>query len=108
MAQHSEKLTISGELSIEQLELCRNGFTYQNQSYILLLNLFEQENIRKVSTSHIEFGQSIDMSNDMALCLKNKNTPPLQIYPIGYIIFLEVKKWMRKNIPIVLMKKKRQ
>ncbi len=48
------------------------------------------------------------MSNDMALCLKNKNTPPLQIYPIGYIIFLEVKKWMRKNIPIVLMKKKRQ
>lgn len=30
MAQHSEKLTISGELSIEQLELCRNGFTYQN------------------------------------------------------------------------------
>ena len=67
-AQRAEKLTISGALPIEQLELYMNGFTSQNYSYVLLLDLFEHENIKKVLTSHIRFGQSIDMSHDMALC----------------------------------------
>lgn len=60
----------SEELGIERLYLRTEGYTAQNYSYSLLQDLFEKENIRKIPTSHVIFGGSVDMSHDMALCLK--------------------------------------
>lgn len=73
IAKDKGKLTemaYSGVIPIEQLDLYISGLTSQNYSYTLLLDLFERENISKVATSHVEFGQSFDKSHDMALCLK--------------------------------------
>lgn len=65
------KLIISGEfVFLRNLVNYKKGFTTQNYSYSLLLNEFKNENIKKVVTSHVRYGQSQDMSNDMALCLK--------------------------------------
>ncbi len=65
-----EKMVLSGNISLDQLDLYLRGLTSQNYSYSLLLDLFEKENIKKVATSHIVYGQSFDTSHDMALCLK--------------------------------------
>lgn len=67
-----DKLVYSGTISIDQLGLYMSGLTSQNYSYFLLLDLFEKENIKKIATSHVEFGQSFDKSHDMALCLKKR------------------------------------
>lgn len=59
-------------ITFDQYQLYMNGFTLQNYSYILLLELLEQENIKKVLTSHVYFGQSFDSSNDMAIIYQKK------------------------------------
>lgn len=65
-----DELVYSGRLAIDQLDLYLRGMTSQNYSYVLLLDLFEKENIKKVATTRVEFGQSFDDAHDMALCLK--------------------------------------
>lgn len=68
--KYPEKLVCSSLITLEQYLFYKKGFTSQNYDYTLLLNLFEKENIERVSTSHIRYGQSIDMTHDMALFLK--------------------------------------
>lgn len=65
-----DELVHAGTISFEQLPLYLKGMTSQNYAYTLLMDLFEKENIKKVVTEHVQFGQSFDMSHDMALCLK--------------------------------------
>lgn len=65
-----DDLVYSRKISTRQLGVYLVGMTAQNYAYTLLLDLFEKENIKKVVTEHVEFGQSFDKSHDMALCLK--------------------------------------
>lgn len=65
-----QDIVYSGSINFEQLNLYMKGLTSQNYSYLLLLDLFENENIQKIDTAHIEFGQSFDKSHDMAVFLK--------------------------------------
>lgn len=46
------------------------GLTTQNLSYHYLENAFQNEPIEKIPTKHIQYGQSSDMSHDMALILR--------------------------------------
>ena len=46
------------------------GLTSQNRSYSLLYEKVKDENIEKIQTEHVEYGQSIDMSHDVAILLK--------------------------------------
>lgn len=65
-----DELVHAGTITVSQLPLYLQGMTSQNYAYSLLLDLFEKENIKKVVTEHVQFGQSFDTSHDMALCLK--------------------------------------
>lgn len=65
-----DELVYSGTIGFDQLPLYLQGMTSQNYAYSLLFDLFEKENIKKVVTEHVQFGQSFDTSHDMALCLK--------------------------------------
>ncbi len=67
---HPDKLVPSGAMTLDQYPYYIAGLTTQNYSYSKLLDTFEDDPITLVPTSHIEFGQSKDMSHDLALCLK--------------------------------------
>lgn len=68
-----DEFVYSGDISFNQLDVYLQGMTSQNYAYTLLLDLFENENIKKVATLPVGFGQSFDASQDMALCLKKCN-----------------------------------
>lgn len=68
--EYPRKLMYSEGITLNRLYLHLEGYTFQNYSYSLIQDLFENENIRKIPTSHVIFGRSVDMSHDMALCLK--------------------------------------
>ena len=71
MYDKSRKLLSSSIMtSFEEMEMYQNDLTSQNYSYSLLLDMFQHENIKKVLTNHIVYGQSLDKSHDMALILK--------------------------------------
>lgn len=59
-------------IPLTKFETYLQGLTSQNYAYTLLLDLFDKENIKKVATAHVEFGQSFDTSHDMALCLNKQ------------------------------------
>lgn len=65
-----DKIVPSGAMTLEQYPYYMQGLTTQNLSYSLLLDAFKDDNLSLIPTSHIEFGQSKDMSHDLALCLK--------------------------------------
>lgn len=67
---NSNQLVLSNVTTINQLSQFMMGLTSQNYAYSLLLDAFKGEFIKKVVTDHVQFGQSKDMSHDMALCLK--------------------------------------
>lgn len=46
------------------------GLTTQNLSYHYLEEAFKNDPIEKIQTEHIQYGQSIDMSHDMAIVLR--------------------------------------
>lgn len=68
--EHPDKFLPSGAISFEDVPYYKKGLTSQNRSYSLLLDNFAHEPIDKIVTEHIEYGQSIDMSHDMAVMLK--------------------------------------
>lgn len=68
--KYPEQLVTSGAITMKQLSLYEEGYTSQNYSYKLIEDLFRNENIRKICTSHVVFGCSVDMSQDVALCLR--------------------------------------
>jgi hypothetical protein len=63
-------VAMSGALSLFKYGLYEEGLTAQNLSYCKLLDIFKDDNIEVVETNPVGFGQSIDMSHDMALFLK--------------------------------------
>lgn len=60
----------SGMIIINQLAQHMMGLTTQNYAYSLLLDEFKEEFAKRIATNHVQYGQSQDMSHDMALCLK--------------------------------------
>lgn len=68
--EHPDKFLPSGAIRMVDLPYYQKGLTAQNRSYSLLLDKFEQEPIEKIATEHIVYGQSVDMSHDMAIMLK--------------------------------------
>lgn len=68
--EHPDKFLPSGAIRMEDLPYYQKGLTSQNRSYSLLLDKFGHEPIDKIPTEHVEYGQSIDMSHDMAIMLK--------------------------------------
>jgi len=68
-----DEFVYSEDISLNQLDVYLQGMTSQNYAYTLLLDLFKNENIKKVATLPVGFGQSFDASQDMALCLKKCN-----------------------------------
>lgn len=67
---HPDKIVPSGAMTFDQYPYYLAGLTTQNLSYSKLLDTFAKDPIKLVPTEHIEFGQSKDMSHDLALCLK--------------------------------------
>lgn len=69
-AENPDKFLPSGAISVEDVPLYQMGLTSQNRSYSLLYDRFKDEPIEKIQTEHVEYGQSIDMSHDVAIMLK--------------------------------------
>ena len=70
MIIRGESPILSGAISFEEMEKYMNGFTGQNLSYSMLLDEFKNDPIKMIQTAHVYFGQSMDKSHDLALCLK--------------------------------------
>lgn len=68
--EHPDKFLPSGAIRFEDMAFYLQGLTSQNRSYSLLYDRFKDENIEKIQTEHVEYGQSIDMSHDVAMLLK--------------------------------------
>ncbi len=68
--EHPDKFLPSGAIRKIDLPYYLMGLTSQNRSYSLLLDKFKDEPIEKILTEHIRYGQSLDMSHDMAIMLK--------------------------------------
>lgn len=64
------RIVSSGPIGFEQVPDYIKGLTTQNYAYSLLLDEFKEESIKKIETEHVQYGQSQDMSHDMALCLR--------------------------------------
>lgn len=67
---HPERVVGTGAISTDQLEDYLKGHTTQNLAYSYLMDVFKNDPIKELPTNHIQFGQSTDMSHDMALILK--------------------------------------
>lgn len=70
MKKNHNNIVPPGVLTFDRLEFYRKGLTTQNYAYCLLLDEFRNDPVSKIATNHIVYGQSEDMSHDMALCLK--------------------------------------
>lgn len=65
------KVVSTGALNFEDyFKYYLPGLTTQNLSYHYLFEAFKDDNIEKIPTSHVEYGQSTDMSHDMAVILR--------------------------------------
>lgn len=60
----------TGALSLDKYFNYLKGHTTQNLAYSYLLDAFKNDPIIKLQTEHIQYGQSTDMSHDIALILK--------------------------------------
>lgn len=60
----------SGAMQTDKVMNFIKGYTTQNLSFLFLMDALEGLPIKQVPTEHIRFGQSSDMSHDLALCLK--------------------------------------
>lgn len=70
--RHPEKLCGTGALTLDRYYDYINGHTTQNLAYSLLLDEVKDDDVLLVQTNHVQFGQSKDMSHDLALCLRKK------------------------------------
>lgn len=68
--EHPDKFLPSGAIEVKDLPYYLQGLTSQNRSYSLLYDKFKDESIDKIQTEHVEYGQSIDKSHDVAIMLK--------------------------------------
>ncbi len=67
------KIVGTGALSMpDYMSYYLPGLTTQNLAYHYLEEVFQQDSLEKIPTNHIQYGQSTDMSHDMALILRNK------------------------------------
>lgn len=67
------KVVGTGALNMEDyFKYYLPGLTTQNLSYHYLFEAFKDEPIEKIPTRHVEFGQSTDISHDMAIILRKK------------------------------------
>ncbi len=65
------KVVGTGALNMEDyFKYYLPGLTTQNLSYHQLLEAFKNVKIEKIPTEHVEYGQSIDKSHDMAILLR--------------------------------------
>lgn len=71
-SKNPQNLVGTGALTLEQANYYYAGLTTQNLAYSLLLDAMANDPIIHLETQHVQFGQSKDMSHDMALLLKNK------------------------------------
>ncbi len=62
----------TGAISLEEYYYYLNGLTTQNLAYSYLLDAFHNDPIEEIPTNHVQFGQSKDMSHDLALILRKK------------------------------------
>lgn len=62
----------TGALTMDRYFDYLSGHTTQNLAYSYLLDEVKDDNVSLVQTEHVQFGQSKDMSHDLALCLRNK------------------------------------
>lgn len=69
---HEDKLTYPGALNMDQYTYYLMGLTTQNLAYSTLYDLLGSngEDVSKVQTEHIRYGQSMDMSHDTAVFIK--------------------------------------
>lgn len=68
--ENPSKLVPSGAMTLDQYPYYMAGLTTQNLSYSQLLDAFKDDHLEYLPTEHIEFGQSKDMSHDLAVYLK--------------------------------------
>lgn len=67
---HPERLIGVGAITFDKLKDYIKGHTTQNLAYSYLMDAFENDPIKELPTNHIQYGQSTDMSHDLALILK--------------------------------------
>lgn len=64
------KIVTTGALNMEDyLKYYLPGLTSQNLSYHYLFEAFKEDNIETIQTEHVQYGQSTDMSHDMAVIM---------------------------------------
>lgn len=64
------KIVTTGALNMEDyFNYYPRGLTSQNLSYHYLFEAFKEDKIKTIETEHVQYGQSTDMSHDMALLL---------------------------------------
>lgn len=68
--EHPERLVGTGAISFDKYMDYLQGHTTQNLAYSYLMDAFKNDPIKELQTNHIQYGQSADMSHDMALILK--------------------------------------
>lgn len=62
----------TGAINLEQYFLYLQGLTSQNLAYSYLFDAFQEDPVEKIATNHVEYGQSKDMSHDLALILRKR------------------------------------
>lgn len=66
------KIVTTGALNmIDYFQYYLPGLTSQNLSYHYLFEAFKEDNIETIPTQHVQYGQSTDMSHDMAILIRN-------------------------------------
>ena len=68
--KYPKNIVASGPITNNQYYFYKMGLTYQNLAYSLLLDAFKNDNVKKIPTTHVLYGHSIEMDHDLALCLK--------------------------------------
>lgn len=64
------KIVTTGALNIEDyFKYYLPGLTSQNLSYHYLFEAFKEDEIETIQTEHVQYGQSTDMSHDMAVIM---------------------------------------
>ena len=65
------KIVTTGALNMEDyFKYYLPGLTSQNLSYHYLFEAFKEDGIEQIPTEHVQYGQSTDMSHDMAIILR--------------------------------------
>ena len=70
-AESKGKVVGTGALNlVDYMSYYLPGLTTQNLAYHYLFEAFKEDNVEKLATEHVQYGQSKDMSHDCALLLR--------------------------------------